>query len=103
MGLFVAVKPCGTVVLFDELYGSESISQVYGIMIDWLGNLSDMSSIEIVLYNDNCHLGAYSENKERASKNEVTNILHALGNTLTSFTFPTMLGKPAKMIEIHTK
>ena len=28
VGLFVAVKPCGTVVLIDELYGSESISQV---------------------------------------------------------------------------
>ena len=28
VGVFVGVFPCGTIVLFDELYGSESISQV---------------------------------------------------------------------------
>jgi hypothetical protein len=93
VGLFVAVKPCGTVILFDELYGSESISQVYGIMIDWLGNLSDMSSIEIVLYDDNCHLGAYSENKERASKNEVTKHFASLGKYIDKFHFPNHVGK----------
>ena len=75
VGLFVAIKPCGTVVLFNELYGSENISQVYGIMVDWLDNLSDMSSIETVLY-----LGAYSENKEMASKNEATKHFASLGN-----------------------
>ena len=78
-GLFVAVKPCGTVVLVDELYGCESISQVYGIMIEWLGNLSDMKTIQIVLYDDNCHLGAYSENPAKANRNEVTKHFASLG------------------------
>ena len=68
-GLFVAVKPCGTVILVDELYGCESISQVYGIMIEWLSNISEMKSIKILLYDDNCHLGEYSKNKARAMKN----------------------------------
>ena len=27
MGIMVGAKPCGTVVLFDELYGSESLTQ----------------------------------------------------------------------------
>ena len=44
-------------------------------MIDWLDNLSDMSSIETVLY-----LGAYSENKEMASKIEATKHFASLGN-----------------------
>ena len=41
-------------------------------MVDFLGNLSDMESIEYILYDDNCHLGAYAENEERVHKNEVT-------------------------------
>ena len=28
-GILVGTKPCGTVVLFNELYGSESLTQVY--------------------------------------------------------------------------
>jgi hypothetical protein len=27
VGIMVGTKPCGTVVLFDELYGSESLTQ----------------------------------------------------------------------------
>ena len=93
VGLFVAVKPCGTVVLFDELYGSESISQVYGIMIEWLGNLSDMKNIEIVLYDDNCHLGGYSENEKRAAKNDVTKHFASLGKYIDKFHFANHVGK----------
>ena len=52
-------------MLIDELYGSESISkvviifylfaqritQIYRIMVAWLDNLSDMSSVKFLLYN----------------------------------------------------
>lgn len=27
MGILTGTKPCGTVVLFEELYGSESLTQ----------------------------------------------------------------------------
>ena len=36
VGVFTGAYPCGIIVLGDELYGSESISQVYGILTDWL-------------------------------------------------------------------
>ena len=91
VGLFVVVKPCGTVVLCDELYGSESISQVYGILVDWLANLSDMSSVKILLYDDNCHLGEYAENAERASLNPVTTHLANMGKYIDKFHFSTEL------------
>ena len=35
-GIMVGCWPCGICVLWDELYGTESISQVYGIITDWL-------------------------------------------------------------------
>ena len=68
-------------MLIDELYGSESISevviifylfaqritQIYRIMVAWLDNLSDMYSVKFLLYSDNYHLGEYAENPERVS------------------------------------
>ena len=92
-GLFVAVKPCGTVILVDELYGCESISQVYGIMIEWLSNLSDLKSITIMLYDDNCHLGEYSENEKRANRNEVTKQFASIGKYIDKFHLKNHIGK----------
>ena len=42
VGVFVGAFPCGTIVLFDELYGSEGISQVYGIIFELLARLDEM-------------------------------------------------------------
>ena len=87
VGLFVAVKPCGTVVLVDELFGCEDIPQVYGILCDFFHNLSDMSSVKILLYDDNCHLGVYAENHERASLNPVTEHMAKMGKYIDKFHF----------------
>ena len=70
VGVFVGAYPCGTIVLFDELYGSESISQVYGILVEFLGRLKDMSTLEELLYDDCCHLKAFSQKKVNAKQNE---------------------------------
>ena len=87
VGLFVAVKPCGTVVLVDELFGCEDIPQVYGILCDFFHNLSDMSSVKILLYDDNCHLGVYAENHELASLNPVTEHMAKMGKYIDKFHF----------------
>ena len=39
VGIMVGTKPCGTVVLFEELYGAESLTQVYGILVEYLSRL----------------------------------------------------------------
>lgn len=63
-------------------------------MIEFLGNLSDMNSIKIILYDDNCHLGAFAENEERASKNEVTEKMgKRTGMFIDKFHFVNHVGK----------
>ena len=36
VGLFIGALPCGTIALWDELYGSEGIRQVHGITAEYL-------------------------------------------------------------------
>ena len=86
-------------MLIDELYGSESISevviifylfaqritQIYRIMVAWLDNLSDMYSVKFLLYSDNYHLGEYAENPERVSLNSATEHLRAIGKYVNKF------------------
>ena len=87
VGVFVGAYPCGTIVLFDELYGSESISQVYGILVEFLGRLKDMSTLEELLYDDCCHLKAFSEKEVNAKQNEVTQYFADIGKHVDRFHF----------------
>ena len=54
----MGTKPCGTVVCFDELYGSESLTQVYGILVEYVSRLPQVGreSLKNILYDDACHL-----------------------------------------------
>ena len=56
VGIFLGAYTCGTVTIFDELYGSESLSQVYGILIDSLENITDKYQLNYIIYDDSCHL-----------------------------------------------
>ena len=46
------------------------IFQAYALLSEYMGNLSDMESIKCILYDDNCYLGKFAENEERAAKNK---------------------------------
>ena len=87
VGVFVGAFPCGTIVLFDELYGSESISQVYGILIEFLSRLDDMTTLEELLYDDCCHLKSFSEKEKNAQQNDVTQYLADIGKHVDRFHF----------------
>ena len=87
VGIFVGAYPCGTIVLFDELYGSESISQVYGILIEFLARLDNKTSLEELLYDDCCHLKSYSEKEANANQNDVTKHFANLGKHVDRFHF----------------
>ena len=54
VGIMVGTKPCGTVVLFDELFGSESLTQVYGMLVEYLSRLPELGrhSLKNILYDD---------------------------------------------------
>ena len=58
VGILVGTKPCGTVVMFDELYGSESISRVTGILSEYVSKLSveGKEKLKHLNYDDACHL-----------------------------------------------
>ena len=85
--MFVGVYPCGTIVLWDELFGSESISQVYGILIDFLGHLSQKENLKECLYDDCCHLKKWAENEKRASQNDITLFFAKMSKHVDKFHF----------------
>ena len=85
-GIMVGAYPCGTVPLFDELYGVESISQVYGILTDWVGETRP-KHLKYVLYDDACHLAPYGKQKSRASYSSATKALSDLEFYVDKFHF----------------
>ena len=60
--------PCGTITLFSQLYGSESISQVTGIVTDYIGESNH--KIKILLYDDGCHFKLYVEKNNRTKDSD---------------------------------
>ena len=58
-GILIGCFPCGIIPVFSELYGTESISQVYGHVVDWIGETKP-KSLQYILYDDACHLGRNS-------------------------------------------
>jgi hypothetical protein len=82
--------------LFEELFGSESISQVYAIILEFLATLdkADRDKIEYILYgeyiiliilffeynlelDDMCHLAPYGKNVLKKNKTELTEFFHS--------------------------
>ena len=74
VGIFLGAFPCGVVPLWDELFGSESISQVYGVFVEYLSQLpqKDRQRLTDLIYDDNCHLSRFAQRKNLRTKNEVT-------------------------------
>jgi hypothetical protein len=57
-GIMIGCYPCGVVTLFGELFGSESISQVYGHVCEWYGE-ANPEALKYLLYDDACHLVSF--------------------------------------------
>ena len=87
VGVFTGAYPCGVIVLGDELYTSESISQVYGILTDFVSALSDKSKLKQILYDDMCHLKRFCDDPQRANQNEVTEVISRLSKHVDKFHF----------------
>lgn len=73
-GIFIGCFPCGVCLIYDELFGSESISQVYAIILEFLATLEhdDRENIKFILYDDMCHLAPYANNVLKKNKTELT-------------------------------
>lgn len=93
MGIFLGSFPCGVVPLWEELFGSESISQVFGVVIEYLSQLPDSERERLtdLIYDDNCHLARYATNKSVKTNNKVTKFFaEKVRKTIDKFHF----GKP---------
>ena len=87
VGVFVGAFPCGTIVLFDELYDSEGIRQVYGIMVEFMARLDNIENLKEILYDDCCHFKVFSEKEKNADQNEITKYLASVGKHVDRFHF----------------
>jgi hypothetical protein len=89
VGIMVGTKPCGIVVLFDELYGAESLTQVYGLLVEYLSRLpeSGRDALEHILYDDACHLKKFCENPKRSSLNQFTQRMSDIPKHVDNFHF----------------
>ena len=74
VGILIGTYPCGNVTLFEELYGSESLSQVYAHVTDYISKLPEESrnNLKEFVYDDACHMAKFAANPVRADKNETT-------------------------------
>ena len=90
VGILVGAYPCGTITVFEELYGSESLSQVYAIMVEYFAGLPKTAREKLIeiCYDDACHFKKYSESSERSDLNEVTRFVASVGKHVDKFHFP---------------
>ena len=73
----IAAWPCGVVPMVEELYGVESLSQVHGLLCEFLDTGKDvLKDLKTIFYDDACHLIKYSQKQERM---EVSDAAKRLG------------------------
>ena len=76
-GIFIGCYPCGVIPVFEEIYGTESISQVYGHIVEWIGETKPRD-LKYILYDDACHLGPYAKKDTRKSFGSATSTMGTL-------------------------
>ena len=64
-GIFVGAFPCGTIPLFEEIHGVESISQCYGIVTDFIGETKP-KKLKYILYDDGCHFAPFAKKPHKS-------------------------------------
>ena len=89
-GIIISATHCGKIPHVDELYGCESIKQVHGSIIEYLGTISDQSrdDLKLWLFDDMCHLKPYSEKTHNRTQSNITEMFAALAKAVDKFHFP---------------
>ena len=72
-GICAAVYNCGIIVGITELFGSESLSQVYMFLV-WLTKEMD-NFPKLLAYDDACHLKRFVNNPVRSNKSDSAKLL----------------------------
>ena len=89
-GILISAFLCGRIPHVDELFSCESINQVYGCIIEFLGNLTPdlRSKFKLWLFDDMCHLKPHAENAKQADQNHVTKLFAGLAKAVDKIHFP---------------
>ena len=93
-GILIGCYPCGVIPLFEELFGSESKSQVFAYVTDFLGEVNPQE-LEFLIYDDACHLGPYATNYSKSNKKthtEATKKMAALKHVVDKLHFKGHVG-----------
>ena len=89
-GILISAKPCGIIPHVDELFGCESITQVHGSIIEFLGTVSreTREKLKLWMFDDMCHLKPHSEKQENREQSDVTELYADLSKAVDKFHFP---------------
>ena len=73
----------------DEIFGSESIKQVHGSIVEFLGTVKPetRSNLKLWLYDDMCHLKPYAEKKQNRETSNISEIFASLSKAVDKFHF----------------
>ena len=86
LGILIGASPCGIVRMCEELFGSEGVSQVYGICCEYLSNLS-FRNLKVLVYDDVCHLVAFALKQKVRHQSATTEFFSQLKFAIDRFHF----------------
>ena len=89
-GILISAKPCGIIPHVDELFGCESIKQVHGSIIEFLGSCSSdiRDKLKLWMFDDMCHLKPHSEKEHVRNQSTVTEEFALLAKCVDKFHYP---------------
>ena len=89
-GIAISARSCGIIPHVDELYGCESITQIHGSIIEFLGTTSEKSrnQLKLWMFDDMCHLKPHSEKEDTRKQSEICEQFARLAKCVDKFHFP---------------
>jgi hypothetical protein len=67
LGMNIVVFPCGNILAIDELYGSESLSQVLLPVYNLMKLPTMMEDISVLIHDNACKFAAFVRNRRSKS------------------------------------
>ena len=65
-GIFIGAFPCGVIPLYAELFGSESLTQVHGLVVDFIATTK--VKLSTIIYDDACHMVKFCRGSDKKLK-----------------------------------
>ena len=89
VGLHIVTWPCGVIPDFGELFGSESITQVWAMICDFLGDMNEdkRNQLKAFLYDDACHLKPFSEKENQRKQSKSAEFFATLNKAVDKLHF----------------